>query len=319
MKLTADTLPKQLAERLLPVYLVTGDEPLLSAEALDAIRTRARVLGFEEREQVFIDKTAAAWQNAVGATQTQSLFATRRILEIRMASARPGPGAASLLKLIAAAGEDLLLVIGSPKLDRESQGAQWVRAAQERGALVSLWPPDAAQFPEWLHRRLRGAGLDVPADGVTLLVEAAEGNLLAAQQEIDKLVLRFGAGARLSREQLMDAFGDSARFEVTGLTQAVAAGNAARALRVLAGLRAEGDEPVRILWWLVRSIRGLATGSRNVPMGRLIARASRVDRVAKGQAHGDAWDELALLTAEMCGRRTLPLPRHAVVWERAKG
>ena len=318
MKLTADNLARQLAERLLPVYLVTGDEPLLSAEALDAIRARARGLGFDEREQVFIDKTAAVWENALGATQTQSLFASRRILEIRMPSAKPGHGATTLLKLIAAAGDDLLLLIAAPKLDRETQGAEWVRAAQERGAWVPLWPPEAAQFPEWLRRRLRNAQLEVSTDGVALLVEATEGNLLAAQQEIEKLLLRFGAGAKLGRPELTDAFGDSARFEVAALTQAIAAADAARALRVLAGLRAEGDEPVRILWWLVRALRTLGSGSRAVPMARLVTRAARVDRVAKGQAHGDAWDELALLTAEMCGKRTLPLPRFAAVWERAK-
>ena len=102
------------------------------------------------------------------------------------------------------------------------------------------------------------------------------------------------------------------------LTEAIAAGEAARALRMLAGLRAEGDEPVRVLWWLVRSLRAQPDGPRRVPMARLVARAARVDRVVKGQAHGDAWDELALLIVEMCGRRTLPLPRFAAVWERAR-
>jgi DNA polymerase III subunit delta len=117
---------------------------------------------------------------------------------------------------------------------------------------------------------------------------------------------------------LTDVFGDSARYQVLQLTEATNAGEAARALRILAGLRAEGDEPLRVLWWLVRTLRGHAEDSRGLPMARLVARASRVDRVAKGQAHGNAWDELALLVVEMCGRRTLPLPRSAGVWERAR-
>jgi len=110
---------------------------------------------------------------------------------------------------------------------------------------------------------------------------------------------------------------NSARFDVLRLTQAISAGDAARALRILAGLRAEGDEPVRVLWWLVRALRSPQGPSRVVPMGRLVARAARIDRVAKGQSHGDAWDELALLCTEMCGRRTLPLPRFAALWARA--
>lgn len=318
MKLTSDSLSRQLAERLLPVYLVSGDEPLLVTEALDAIRAQARAQGFDEREQVFIDRTAAVWDNALAAIRTRSLFASRRILEIRLGGAKPGHGAPSLLKLIAAAGDDLLLLIIASRLDREAGASEWVRAVQERGAWLAVWPPEAAQFPDWLRRRLRQAGLEVSAEAVQLLAESTEGNLLAAQQEITKLALRFGADARLSLRELADAFGDGARFQVQELTAAIAARDAARALRVLAGLRAEGDEPVRLLWWLVRTLHHQPGAAGPVPMARLVARAARVDRVAKGQAHGEAWDELALLAVEMCGRRTLPLPRFAAVWERAR-
>jgi DNA polymerase-3 subunit delta len=311
LRLTADKLPRQLAERLLPVYMLSGDEPLLTAEALDAIRARARALGFEEREQVYIDKSAAVWEQALSVARNQSLFASRRILEIRMASGKPGHGAASLLKLIATAGDDLLLIIVSGKLDRDSSGAEWVREAQERGAWLALWPPDAARFPDWLQERVGAAGLALSAEALALLAASTEGNLLAAQQEIDKLLLRFGSGARVSLSQLAEAAGDNARFDVSALTQAIAEGDAVRALKVLAALRAEGDEPVRVLWWLVRALHSEARPARAVSMARLVARAALADRVAKGQAHGEAWDVMALLVAELCGLRTLPLPRAA--------
>ncbi|HEX9474692.1 MAG TPA: DNA polymerase III subunit delta [Steroidobacteraceae bacterium] len=311
MRLTADKLSRQLAERLLPVYLLSGDEPLLTGEALDAIRARARALGYTERQQVHIDKSAAVWEQALGVARNQSLFANRRILEIRMASGKPGHAAATLLKLIAAAGDDLLLLIVCGRLDRDSAGAEWVREAQERGAWLALWPPDAAHFPDWLRQRVLAAGLELSAEALALLAASTEGNLLAAQQEIDKLLLRFGHGARLSLSQLAEATGDNARFDVSALTQAIAESDAARALKVLAALRAEGDEPVRVLWWLVRSLHGEARVTRAVSMSRLVSRAALADRVAKGQAHGEAWDVMALLVAEMCGLRTLPLPRAA--------
>ncbi len=318
MKLTADNLSRQLAERLLPVYLISGDEPLLTREALDTIRARALALGFEDREQLFIERSNAVWEQAFASTQTRSLFASRRILELRMPGGKPGHGAATLLKLIAAAGEELLLVIVTGRLDRDAQSSAWVRAVEERGAWLALWPPSSAQFPDWLARRARAAGLELSGDAVALLAEATEGNLLAAQQELDKLRLQFSAGARLGRRELEDVFGDSARFQAKQLTEAIAAGDSARALRMLAGLRAEGDEALHVLWWLVRTLRSQGEGARRVPTARLVARAVRVDRMVKGQVHGDAWDELALLIVEMCGRRTLPLPRFAGVWERAR-
>lgn len=318
MRLNADRLQHHLAGKLLPVYLVAGDEPLLATEALDAIRAKARACGFDEREQVFIDKSAATWENALASTQSQSLFASRRILEIRMPGGKPGHGAATLLKLIAAAGDDLLLLIATGALDRDASGAEWVQAVHERGATITVQPIDASQFQEWLAARAQVAGLTISGDALSLLADATEGNLLAAQQEIQKLALRHPKGASLGLTELADAFADNARFDVMRLTQAIGEGDAARALRVLAGLRAEGDEPVRILWWLVRALRSPHARQRIVPMARLVARAARVDRVAKGQSHGDAWDELALLATEMCGRRTLPLPRFAALWQRPR-
>jgi DNA polymerase-3 subunit delta len=153
---------------------------------------------------------------------------------------------------------------------------------------------------------------------VALLAEATEGNLLAAQQEIEKLRLRYGEGARLGRNEVSEIFADSARYQVLQLTEATGAGEAARALRILEGLRAEGDEPLRVLWWLLRALRARLPALQERASARLVARAARVDRVAKGQAHGNAWDELALLVVEMCGRRGLPLPGFAAPWERAR-
>jgi len=316
LKLAAEQLASHLAGRLAPVYLVSGDDPLLCMEALDAIRAAARRAGFDERLQLFIERSAAVWEEALGATQTLSLFASRRILEIRMPGGKPGHGAATLLKLIAAAGDDLMLIILTGRLERDVQSSEWVRAVQERGAWLPLWPIDAARLPGWLRQRVRAAGMDASDEAIALLAEATEGNLLAARQEIDKLLLRFGAGARLDAAQLAEGLSDSARFDVKALTDALQARDASRALRVLAGLRAEGAEEVRILWWLARTMH--EQGGRTVPMARLVARATRADRCIKGRAHGIAWDEMALLCVELCGQRTLPLPRNAALQLRAR-
>ena len=316
MKLTLEQLPTHLAGRLLPVYLVAGDDPLLTNEALDAIRLAARQAGFEERLQVFIERSAAVWDEALGATHSRSLFASRRILEIRLPGGKPGHGAAALLKLIAAADAELMVLIITGRLDGVAQGAEWVRAVQARGASLAVAPISSAQLPAWLRQRLQAAELQTTAEGIALLAEATEGNLLAARQEIEKLRLCFGAGARLSTAQLAAAVSDSARFEITALSEALSAHDAGRALRVLASLRAEGAEAVRVLWWMVRALH--ANPARTLPVARLVARASRADRCAKGRAHGEVWDEMALLAAELCGRRTLPLPRHAVLSERAR-
>lgn len=320
MKLTLEGLNAQLAERLLPVYLVSGDEPLLVAEATDAIRARARALAFTERAVFFIERSGAVWDDIRQAAQSLSLFSARRMLEIRMPGGKPGiAGAAVLLQLFQAAGEDLLVLIIAEKLERETQSSEWMQALQQRGAWLPIWPVERARLAPWLRSRFAAAGLTAAPDALALLAERSEGNLLAARQEIDKLAMLLPRGATVSVAEVAASSADSARFDVLQLGEAVRGADAARALRILGGLRAEGTEPLLVLWSLTRELRAqessVPAGTRarvqGLPFARLAARAGRVDRMVKGLSDGNPWDELALLAVELTGLRSLPLVRAA--------
>jgi DNA polymerase-3 subunit delta len=189
---------------------------------------------------------------------------------------------------------------------------------------VQVWPVDAQHLPQWIERRLAAKGLQPSADAVALLAERVEGNLLAAAQEIDKLVLLFGSGP-LGLEQVVSAVADSARFDVYGVADAALDGDATRVARMIDGLRAEGEDPILVLWALSREIRALAQMAQARQAGasipavlgqfkvwekrkpyieralqrhnprrwpQLLRRCAHVDRVIKGRADGDAWDEL---------------------------
>ncbi|HEX9139524.1 MAG TPA: DNA polymerase III subunit delta [Steroidobacteraceae bacterium] len=314
MKLSPDDLPDHLAAKLLPVYLVSGDEPLLVGEAGDAIRAAARGRGFAEREVFFVERGMAPWEQILQSAQSLSLFAERRIVEIRMPTGRPGTGSAMLIRLIEAAGDDLLVLIIAGRLEKDVAHSDWVAAAQRRGAAVAVWPIERGRLAAWLRQRLKRAGLQADDDAVALLGERTEGNLLAAQQEIDKLSLLMAPQTRIGVTQVQASTTESARFDVFQLAQACASAEAGRALRILSGLRAEGVEPPLVLWSLVRQLHSAqrdsgAPATPRLSFARLIARAARTDRVIKGLALGEAWGELALLTAELCGKRVLPMPR----------
>jgi DNA polymerase III subunit delta len=319
MKLSLDSLGARLAERLLPLYLVSGDEPLLVGEAADAIRARAHQSGFAEREVFFIERsTSPVWDNVRQAAQALSLFAARRLVEIRMPSGKPGvAGAAVLLKLFEAAGDDLLVLVITDRLERETQGSEWVQAAQQRGGWLPVWAVERAQLPQWLRVRFAAVGLSAADDALALLAERSEGNLLAARQEVDKLAMLLPRGARVSVADVAAGSADSARFDVFQLGEAVRNGDAARALRILGGLQAEGTEALLALWSLAKELRaqqaaasaGARARSQRLPFARLTLRAGRADRMAKGMSSGDPWDELALLAVELTGLRSLPLVR----------
>jgi DNA polymerase III subunit delta len=334
LKLTSDSLAPHLAQQLRPAYLVSGDEPLLAAEAADAIRARARTGGYSEREVHFIER-ASDWEDVRGSTANLSLFGARRLVEIRLGSAKVGvAGNAALVALVGRTDPDTLFLILAPRLDRDAQGADWVRALDARGAWIQVWPVDAARLLGWLKARATKLGLKMNAEALELLAERTEGNLLAAHQELAKLALLAGEGP-VSAEAVLASVADSARFDVFQLGEAVLAGETPRALRMLAGLRAEGTEPTLALWALTKAVRdiwntqaggaarapswqrqaaALAQAQRRAPrlsFGRLVRRAARADRMIKGRLGGDAWDEMALLAADLCAQPIFPLPAAA--------
>lgn len=334
MKLTSDSLATQLAQKLLPAYLVSGDEPLLAGEAADAIRERSRAAGFTEREVHFIER-AGDWEDVRASAANLSLFGARRVVEIRLASGKPGvAGNAALLSLLGARDPDTLFLILAPRLDRDAQGADWVRAVEAHGAWVQVWPVDATRLAGWLKGRARRLGLEVDEEALELLAARTEGNLLAAHQELTKLAL-LARDSRVGAAAVLASVADSARFDVFQLGEAVLAGETTRALRMLAGLRAEGTEPTLALWALTKAVRdtwnahcgggarapawqrqaaALASAQRRAPrlsFGALAVRAARADRMIKGRLGGNAWDEMALLAAELCAQPTLRLPAAA--------
>lgn len=329
LKLTLDTLRTHLSGEPARAYLVSGDEGLLTGEAADAIRACAKRAGFEEREVFFIERVAD-WEGVRASTNNLSLFGSRKLIELRLPSGKPGTGGANaIVELLSDPGPDNIYLMLTGKLEREQANSAWVKAFEKAGAWLPVWPVEVARLPQWLRARAAAAGLELEDAAVQFIVDRTEGNLLAAQQEIEKL--RLLASGRVDLATVQASIGDSARFDVFQLGEAALGGDVTRALRILAGLRSEGVEPVLVLWSLSREIQnawgttqndgGQARGwqrpspalenakrrASKLPYARLAARVSRADRMIKGRHRGDAWDEMALIIVEFAGRRTLPL------------
>jgi DNA polymerase III subunit delta len=331
MKLYPDKLEAALKKNLLPIYFFSGDEPLQLGEAADAVRRAAREQGFTEREVMHAEK-GFDWNELLMASNAMSLFAEKRVIDLRLPSGKPGKdGGAALAEYAARPPEDTIFLVSSGKVDKRSQSAKWYTALDKVGATLQVWPVETNEMPRWLDQRLRSRGLQADKDAVRLIAERVEGNLLAAAQEVDKLVLLNGAGT-LSAEQAEAAVSDSARFDVFGLVDAALLGDAPRSTRMLDGLRGEGVEPILVLWSLTRELRSLADMAAQIESGKgvdgvlarvwgkrkgpvkaalqrhnrarwqqMLRRAARLDRVIKGAAPGNAWDELLQLTLLMAG------------------
>ena len=327
MRLRAEQLPAALARGLAGFYLVSGDEPLLVGETADAVRAAARAAGYADRRVFFIDRSFS-WDELRLESQSLSLFAERRLFELRMPSGKPDKGAALLAELAAKPAPDLIFLVITDKLDRKTSDTPWVQSIEKHGVWVPIFPVDSAALPGWLRARAKMLHIEIDPEAAQLIVERVEGNLLAAQQELEKLGL-LANGQPIGAELVRRSVGDSARYDVFQLGEAAAAGDAARALRILMGLKSEGVEPTLVLWALLRELRGMwqardrerlrstARGSgwnlaatpsaralgrlRKLPLAPLMLQASHTDRVIKGLRPGDAWSALTGLTGAFAG------------------
>lgn len=334
MQITYEQLNNHLQKNLAPVYLLSGEVPLLLQEGRDAICRAATAQGFTERELLQVE-TGFNWQNLITVANSRSLFSSKQLIELRITgNSINEAGNQALQTYTNKIPKDKILLIVMGKLDSKLQRAAWLQTINKTGIHVPLWPLDNTQLPRWITQRLAQRGLSADASGIQLLAERAEGNLLAAAQEIDKLQLLYGSG-KLPVEAIADAVNDSARFDIFGLSDAALQGDAKRVLRILTGLHGENIEPVLILWALTRELRVLATlagmlknsslenalqqqriWEKRKPLFRyalkqhslssvqhLLQQAGRIDKIVKGMAAGNPWNELEQLGLAIAGTK----------------
>ena len=256
MKLRPDQLTAHLKKELSKCYLVYGDEPLLQMEACDQIRKAAQRSGLEDR-LVFHAEAGFDWSGLYTEASSMSLFATRRLLEIRLSNGKPSDKGETFKRLVNDNNPDNLLLIICPRLDSKTQNTAWFKALEKHGVVIAVWPIEREQYPSWLRNRLQHAGIQADPAAAAMLAQHTDGNLLAAVQEIEKL--RMSGITHLTEEQAEDITSDHARFDAFGLANACLLGDTADACRILSHLKAEGNEPLSILGALTHKIRQLMT------------------------------------------------------------
>lgn len=309
------------------MYLLSGAEPLLLDEAVDRVRATAREAGFSERS-LHVTDARFKWGELRADACSQSLFASRRLVEVRLATGKPGAQGAKVLKELAAAPlEDTLVMVVAGALDRGARRSAWVRAIETAGAWIDAPLLSPREQRGWIRDRLAGGGLQPDEEAVALLAERTEGNLLSARQQIDKLALIHEPGP-LSVDAVMAAIADASRFDVFQLGSAALSQNLRRTARILAGLKREAAPLTLVLWVLVRDITTLADlywrtargdslpaamGALSVWSSRkaefrsalkrhgvrsitgLLRRSAEADQVIKGARPGEPWAELQAL------------------------
>jgi DNA polymerase III subunit delta len=331
MQLRADALDAHLAKQLAPLYVIASDEHLLALEAADKIRRTARVQGFTERDVLTVDRSFK-WGELLAANQSQSLFGDKKLIELRIPTGKPGKdGGQALQDYTANLSPDNVTLITLPKLDWQTQKSVWVSTLQQAAVYIDIPLVERAQLPGWIGVRLAAQKQSADKQSVDFIADRVEGNLLAAHQEIQKLALLHPEG-KLSFEQVHDAVLNVARYDVFKLNEAMLSGDAARLVRMLEGLKGEGEALPLVLWAVAEEIRTLlklktaAAQGKPIPMllkefriwgprerlmepalRRLklstlqaaLQEAAQIDKMIKGLRAkafaGDAWDAMLQL------------------------
>jgi DNA polymerase-3 subunit delta len=327
-----EQLPALLQRSLAPVYLIAGTENLLVQECRDQVIQAAQAQGFVERSLHEVGKNFD-WSQLEQDSAAPSLFSSRKILDIRLPTGKPGTeGSKALVELAQAADPDVLLLVSSGDWGTAMRKLKWVAELAKAGVLVEIWPVKAQQLPGWIRQRMKRSGLDPEPAAVALLAELVEGNLLAAQQEIDKLVL-LDHVAKVTVDDVSRAVANSARFDSFRLVECALAGAPDECLRVAAGLQrtgvaiqavtgamyrelmvaesaraamkaGESESAVfgRLRIWPARqgAMRSALGRLSEFHFGEVFRTLSLIDRQSKGRAEGDAWQTLDRLLWFLC-------------------
>tara|TARA_E500000178_G_scaffold107937_2_gene107672 strand:+ start:17455 stop:18516 length:1062 start_codon:yes stop_codon:yes gene_type:complete len=324
-------------KQLSPIFIISGDEPLLSQEAADAVRSTARQLEFTERETFDID-ARFDWNLVFNETNSLSLFSDKKILELRITSGKPGDkGSRALCELCENLNDSNLILVILPKLDKGAYQSKWMKTLESKGVHIQVWPVTPEQLPRWINQRLVQCGIEASQGAVDILADRVEGNLLAAMQEINTLKLLSLEG-KVNADIMSTVVADSARYNLFSFVDKVLDGDAQSAAKALRGLENEGTEPLALLWAITRELRTLNKASHQVLLGNskdkalksagvwdkripifrkalsrlspahlrmLMHQAGAIDRGVKGLRQADIWDELTTLVLSFAGSQTL--------------
>lgn len=291
MQLRPEQLATHLDKPLQPLYVLHGDDPLLTVEAGDALRAAARRQGFDERS-VLVVTPAFKWEELFHAAGNLSLFGGRTLVDLRIPAGKPGrDGGEALQRYVRDLPADTLTLVTLPEMDWKARKAAWFAALVDAGVSIECNAPPLAQLPQWIARRLAAQQQTAPAEALEFIAVHVEGNLLAAHQEIQKLGLLHPPGT-LSLAQVSAAVLNVARYDIDDLKNALQAHDMARCVRTLDGLRAEDAAPPLVLWVL-------ANEARQRMHRAALLHAARIDRIIKGVATGDLWDEFLQLSLRL--------------------
>lgn len=278
MQVKPEQVLSELNNKVPPLIWVAGDETLLVQESCDEIRKFAQEQGFIERE-VYTVQTKFDWNILLEAGNNLSLFAEKKLIDLRLNSAKlDDAGKKALHAYLEDPSPDNLLLISSPKIEKAATNTKWFKQIEAKAFVVVIWPINSQNLAVWIKQRLKRHDLVANEHAIDIICQRTEGNLLATAQEIDKLSI-LADSKELDAAMVARAVADSSRFNVFTLIDTALGGNSGRALNILYHLKAESEDPLKILNFICRELRSLCKMAMLIENGQSVNAAMQSERI----------------------------------------
>jgi DNA polymerase-3 subunit delta len=233
------------------VHAILGPDAHLAEEGLAKLLEAA--VGSERGDAVeALRGDETTWGRLIETARTGSLFAPRRAVVVRGADGLKGDGE-EIAGYLDDPSPGVTLIFMAPKVDKRKP--VW-RLVLDRATVTPADPLKGRALRAHVVEHVRQRKLALADDALQELLDAIGPNLGRLSGELEKLEAFAGGGkAKLGAEEVASLLGRGPARPLYRLSDAIAARETGLALELLEESLDEGEQPLRILGALHRSLR----------------------------------------------------------------
>lgn len=241
--------------KILPVYLLHGDERFLVQEAIDSLVNAIVDPGSRDFNfnSVYCRDTSA--EELVSLAQTLPLMAEKRLVIAKELEAYKVADTEVLVEYLKDPSPStcLVLVSNQGKYDKKAV----LSAVDLHGASIRFYALLEREIVAWIVHWGRSRGIAVKQDAALYLTQKIGADLQSMQNELEKIAIFLNGRNAMSYDDIRAAGGDFKEYTSFDLATAVGRRNMEQSLVILSRLMQEGESPIGLLGAIAWNYRKL--------------------------------------------------------------
>lgn len=252
MQIKQQSLSQQLQKKLVPIYVLIGQDNYLLNEAVLSIKSFIKK-SYSVDETKYSIQSPHDWHKIIEEANSYSLFSEAVILDVYMdKKSIDSEGKKRLSAYLGAINTRCYLIIQAPHL--QARNIQWL-STHEQVVVVLSYPLNTESMKSWITAQLRKNTIQFDPEIPDLIYQYTQGNMLASAQAIEKIALCNLPDNRLNRQQTLEQLSDQSDHSLYDLVDALLTSQADKAIHVLRKAAQDKTEPTLVLWMLTQEVR----------------------------------------------------------------